>query len=175
VFLNPTQVLSQLTFPPKPRIGDFGAGAGHYSVALAKRYGPYAEIYAFDALPNAVDALKKEMSQYASPFYSLVSDLNERIPLAENALNAGVAANILHQLSDKERFVSELGRVLAPGSPLLVVDWARSGNFMGPPPEAVLSPSEALRLFTGAGFTEGPMLPAGTHHFAFVATAPQSS
>jgi len=170
VFLNPTQVLSELQLPAIPRIGDFGAGAGHYSLALAKRYGPYAEIYAFDALPGAIDSLRKEADVYASPFYGLVSDLNERIPVASNVLNAGIVANTLHQLTDKARFVSELSRVLKPESPVLVVDWARSDNNFGPPASAVITPGEAVRLFRSAGFSAGEMFSAGTHHFAFIAT-----
>jgi hypothetical protein len=41
---------------------------------------------------------------------------------------------------------------------------------MGPAPEKAVAPAEAARLFESAGFTIGDMMPAGTHHFAFIAT-----
>lgn len=151
-------------------MGDFGAGAGHYSLALAKQKGPYAEIYAFDAFAPAVDSLKHEAERIGAPVYTLHVDLNERIPLADNVLNAGIVANLLHQLKEKTRFVAELRRVLSPDSPVLVVDWARSDRNMGPPEEAVVEPAEAARLFRSAGFSTEEMFPAGTHHFAFIAT-----
>jgi ubiquinone/menaquinone biosynthesis C-methylase UbiE len=164
-------VLPALAIPAKPRIGDFGAGQGHYSFALAERLGHGGTIYAFDAFEPNLDALKRGGSAYGSRFFAVRSDLNRHIPLKTNLLNAGIVANLLHQLSDKEQFIAELARVLEPGSEVLVVDWLGSFKNMGPPQEAILAPGEVARLFESAGFSAGPMLPAGTHHFAFVATS----
>jgi ubiquinone/menaquinone biosynthesis C-methylase UbiE len=171
VFLSPLTVLPALRIPAKPRVGDFGAGQGHYAFALAERVGRGGTIYALDAFEPNLDALKRGGGAYGSRFYALRSDLNRHIPLKTNLLNAGIVANVLHQLSDKEQFVSELARVMEPEAQVLVVDWLGSFKNMGPPQEAILAPGEAVRLFEGAGFSAGPMLSAGTHHFAFVATS----
>jgi len=154
------------------RVGDFGAGAGHYSFALAEKLGTEGVIYAFDAFLPALDAIHRAGERYPAEFHALQSDLNLHIPLRDNILNIAVVANLLHQLREQARFVGELARVLKPGGSVLVVDWMSSFRNMGPPHESVLAPGETLRLFNGAGFDTGDMLPAGTHHFAFVATLP---
>ncbi len=99
--------------------------------------------------------------------------MNTHIPLKNDLLKAAVAANILHQIRDKARFAEEVKRVLEPGGETLVVDWVSSFKNMGPHTDHVVTPGEAARLFEGAGFTVGDMLPAGTHHYAFVARLPE--
>ena len=170
MFLSPIQILRHLELPAKPRIGDFGAGSGEYSLTLAERLGKGATIYAFEAFTPHLDSMREEARKHHSEFYTLHSDLNEHIPVKSNLLNSALVMNTLHQLQNKERFVSELARVLEPGSPVLVVDWVGSFNNMGPPKEAIMTPGEAARLFKSGGFSVSEMLPAGTHHFAFIAT-----
>jgi len=171
VFLSPYQILKELPLPAQNvRVGDFGAGSGQFSLALAERLGQSATIYALDAFGPGLDAMKREAERYGSDFYTLQSDLNTHIPLRSNLLNAAIVADTLYGIADKERFVHELARVLEEGGKVLVVDWAGSFKNMGPPQDAILSPGEAAQLFTSAGFSVGEMLPAGTHHFAFTAT-----
>ena len=161
-------MLKQLPLPSgSVRVGDFGTGSGQYALALAKRLGERGAIYAFDPFGPALDRVKSEAGEYHSAFYTLEADLNAHIPIRDNLLNGAVVANTLYGLSDKEKFVSELSRVIAPGGRVLVIDWAGSFKNMGPPASSIMSPGEAARLFSSYGFEVGDMLPAGTHHFAF--------
>lgn len=170
MFLSPIQVLRALPLPQKAKVADFGTGAGHYALALAERLGQSGgAVYAIDAFGPGFDSLRKEAAKHHAPFYTLESDLNKHIPLKSGLLNAAVIANTLHQISERAHFVSELARVMAPGGMALVVDWVGSFRNMGPPDHAVLSPGEAGELFRKGGFTVGETIPAGTHHFAFVA------
>ncbi|MDO8523932.1 MAG: class I SAM-dependent methyltransferase [bacterium] len=171
MFLSPVQILKELPLPERAQVGDFGAGSGQYALALAERLGSQGTIYALDAFGPNLDLMRQGAEKYGSAFYTLESDLNRHIPLKTNLLNVAIVANTLHQLTDRERFVSELARVLEPGGKALVVDWAGSFRNMGPPEGSVVTPGEAVRLFRSAGFSTGEMLPAGTHHFAFVATS----
>ncbi len=170
MFLNPKDILSHLPISAHARVGDFGAGAGHYSFALAEKLGAEGTIYAIDALGSSLDAIRRGGERYPAEFHTLQSDLNTSIPLRENLLHVAVVANVLHQLTERERFVHEVARVLRPGGTALVVDWMSSFKNMGPPHESVLAPGDALRFFRQAGFSTSDMLPAGTHHFAFLAT-----
>lgn len=163
-------MVSYLPITSRAKVGDFGAGSGHYSIAVAKRLGSEGALYALDAFTPVLDKLRRESAPYAPSVYTLQADFNEHIPLRDNLLNAAILANVLHQVKERNRFLSELARVVAPGGSVLVVDWASSFKNMGPTAEMALTPGEALRLFESAGFATGQMLPAGTHHFAFIAT-----
>jgi ubiquinone/menaquinone biosynthesis C-methylase UbiE len=170
VFLNPKSILEKVKIPHGARVADFGAGAGHYAIAIAERLEGGGTVYAIDAHQQSLDTLSRQSTERGLGIYTLVSDLNQHIPLKDNLLTFGVAANVLHQLSDRKRFVQELARVIAPDGEVLVVDWMSSFNNMGPTKDAVITPAEAADLFRSHGFTVGEVLPAGTHHFAFIAT-----
>jgi SAM-dependent methyltransferase len=170
VFLSPIQVLRELPLKSHAKVGDFGTGAGHYALALAKRLSGGGTVYAIDAFGPGFDSLRREAAKHHSTFYTLESDLNKHIPLKSGLLDAAVVANVLHQITDRKRFVSELARVMVPGGTALIIDWAGSFKNMGPVESSVLSPAEAAELFRSSGFEIGNALPAGTHHFAFLAT-----
>ncbi len=170
MFLDPKEILHHLPLTASSRVGDFGAGAGHYSFAVADRLGAEGVLYAFDAFTPALDRLRREGARYAPEFHALHADFNQHIPIRDDLLQGAVVANVLHQVHERERFVNELARVIAPGGNALVIDWVSSFQNMGPPPESILSSGEVVRLFRSAGFATGEMLPAGAHHFAFLAT-----
>lgn len=171
MFLDPQDILGRVSVPPGARIADFGTGAGEYALGALERAGdPGTVVYAFDAIPALVRKLERKAARYRGTLYALVADLNQHIPLADDLIHFSVAANILHALQDRERFARELARVTRPGGRALIVDWVASFNNMGPAADAAVTPSEAVRLMRAAGFSAGEMLPAGSHHYAFVAT-----
>lgn len=154
------------------RVGDFGAGEGMYSHALAERVGDGA-VYAFEIFPGHIDTMHRAIlmdARRTRTVYPLMADLDEHIPLRDAYLNAALVINTLHALDREGNFVHELHRVLDHGAQVLVVDWIASFKNMGPPKDTVLLPGEAVRLFGAHGFTPGTMLPAGSHHYAFIAT-----
>ncbi len=175
VFLDPREVMTHLPMTATSRVGDFGAGAGHYAFAAAERLGPEGAVYAIEAHEPLVDRLHREGRAFAPSFYAIHADLNRHVPLRDSLLDLAIVANVLHQIKERERFLFELLRVLRPGGKALIVDWASSFRNMGPPAEEVLSPGEAARLTRKVGFSVSDMLPAGSHHFAFVASAADRS
>ena len=162
-------MLSHVRVPYGGHAADFGAGAGHFTFSVAELLKGDGTVYALDAHHGVVDSLYREAARRGYPIRALAADLNAHIPLRDNLLSLGIVSNILHQLSDRERFARELARVTAEGGQALVVDWASSFKNMGPVESAVVSPAEAAALFRNAGFSIGDVVPAGTHHFAFVA------
>jgi ubiquinone/menaquinone biosynthesis C-methylase UbiE len=170
MFLSPREILKHISIPAGARVGDFGTGSGHYALGVLERAGGDTTVYAFDALAPVLQKLERSARQYPGRLYAVVADLNRHVPLADNLLHFAIVANILHALNERERFLAELARVITPGGRVLVVDWAASFKNMGPTAEAAVTPSEAVRLVRGAGFSAGEMLPAGSHHYAFVAT-----
>lgn len=153
------------------KVGDFGAGQGLYTRALLQKLGTEGAVYAFDVFEPHVEALHKERIREAREnLFSLCVDLNQHLPLRDAILHCSLLTNTLHALSDRSHFLSELHRVTRPGGRVLMVDWASSFKGLGPADDAVVTPGEAVRLFRAHGFSVGEMLPAGTHHYAFVAT-----
>ncbi len=171
---TPSEMLKFVTLRPGMKVGDFGAGAGSYSSVLLDRVGEEGRVYAFDALPAALESIRRTALKSGKRCMTICTEFETGLPLRDNLLDVAVLANTLHAVDPTRRqyFVSELHRVVIPGGQVLVVDWAGSFKNMGPPPSLILPPVDAVRMFRAAGFMTGDMLPAGTHHFAFVAVEP---
>lgn len=172
-FLNPAQLIDLLPLKASDKVGDFGSGAGAYTDALLEKLGSDGAIYAFDVYEPHIESLHKSCVQKKiNNLFSLCVDLNSDIPLKNDVLQCSVIANTLHALTNRDTFLSELNRVTQSGGQVLVTDWMHSFNNLGPTDDVVVAPGEATRLFQAHGFTVGEMLPAGTHHWAFIAIKP---
>lgn len=170
MFLSPYQIIEHLPLSPGMKVGDFGAGRGDFSFLLHEKMKGEGVVYAFEIHPKHVETLHQEANRrYCEQFYSVCTDLDETVPLKDDVLNVALVVNTLHQLKKREKFLSELHRTLSKGGSVLFVDWVSSFKNMGPSEAYVVSPGEAVRLFGANGFSVGKMLPAGTHHYAFVA------
>ncbi len=172
----PADVLKYVRLTPGMRAGDFGSGSGAYTEALLDRIGEEGAVYALDALPQSLASIRRSAERSGKRCMTICTEFENELPLRENLLDVAVLSNTLHAVDPTRRphFASELARVIVPGGQVLVVDWAGSFNSMGPPPALVVSPVEAVRISRAAGFSTSTMLPAGTHHYAFVATLSSS-
>ena len=171
---DPRDVLKFVTIMPGMKVGDFGAGSGAYSSVLLDRVGEEGQVYAFDALPQSLESIRRQALRSGKRCMTVCTEFENELPLRDNLLDVAVVANTLHGIDPTRRqdFVHELHRVVVPGGQVLVLDWAGSFANMGPASPMIVAPVDAVRIFRSAGFTTGTMLPAGTHQYAFVALEP---
>lgn len=171
MFLTPTQAVDRLPLSSSARVADFGSGSGRHALLLSNRLGESGAVYALDIDDGHVESLAREKTYRGlSNLFSLRADLNESVPLRDGMLDAALVSNTLHALRKRDAFMRELNRVLAAGAAVMFVDWVHSFKDMGPAESDVVYPSDGVRLFESHGFAVGSMLPAGSHHYAFVAT-----
>ncbi len=57
-FVDPGQVLDQLSIKAGQQVADFGAGSGYFSFEFAKRVGAEGHVEALDILPSALEAIE---------------------------------------------------------------------------------------------------------------------
>lgn len=172
MFLDPTQAVRHLPFTATSRVADFGAGTGEYALLIAERLAGEGAVYALEKNEALVESLSRACRKAgrSGALFPLRTNLNEPLPLRSALLHAALLSNTLHQLHERERFLSELNRTLRKGGTVLFIDWVHSFENMGPPEKQVVYPHEAVRLFESHDFSVGTMLPAGSHHYAFIAT-----
>lgn len=79
----------------------------------------------------------------------LIAD--NRVPLEDDAAHRVIAVNVLHEIRG-ENALAEMGRLLAPGGFVLVVDWERGRpRDTGPPGELLYTAAEAVAGLERAG------------------------
>jgi ubiquinone/menaquinone biosynthesis C-methylase UbiE len=173
-FSSPQEVVLQMGLVEGMRVGDFGAGSGHYSRAIASIVGHSGKVYAVDIQQDVLTHLKLNAHAHHQNITTVWGDIEKvgGTHLRDASLDAVVLANTLFQVSSRDTLFTELRRTLKPGGKLLVVDWAGSYGGIGPASEYVVSEHKAEELCIGAGFHKVKSFRAGAHHYGILFTAP---
>lgn len=174
-FSDPRSNVLQLGLRDAMKVGDFGAGSGHFSIAAAGIVGPSGRVYAIDVQEDILKHLKDSAERANAWNVETIWGNFEKergTKLRDQSLDAAILSNTLFQLEDKTAAVKEIKRVLKSGGKLLVADWAGAYGGMGPSPEHVVTEHEAEELFITGGFYKLKDFRAGPHHYAIVFTAP---
>jgi ubiquinone/menaquinone biosynthesis C-methylase UbiE len=171
MFSDPQHNIEQFMLGEGAKVADFGAGSGHYTLWASQAVGDDGKVYAIEIQKDVLSRLSSLTKERGAVNVEVVlADLeaNRGSMLKDASVDAGIVANILFQIEDKESFAKEVSRVIRPGGKILVVDWADSFGHLGPHPEHVVSQSEAKSLFEKQGFSVEKAIYAGEHHFGII-------
>lgn len=174
-FSNPQENVLQLGLREGMKVGDLGAGTGHYAAAAAYIVGPSGRVYAVDIQEDILKHVKDHAEGKGLRNVETVWGNFEKLggtKLRDDSLDAVILTNTLFQLEHKEGAIAEIMRILKPGGKLLVVDWAGAYGGLGPHADHVVPEHAAEDLFIGAGFHKVKAFRGGPHHYSIVFTAP---
>lgn len=158
--------LVSLVGPGTDRVADLGSGTGFYTRELAPHVGTLL----------GVD-VQREMHRHhrqrgVAPNVRLLTAEVEALPLGDDRLDAAVSTTTFHEFCTP-RGLSEVARVLRPGSRFVNVDWSAEGTGEDGPPRAERqSARTAAELVREAGF-EVERAAERPETFVLVARAPE--
>lgn len=173
MFLEPAKVVDQWDIRPGMKVADFGCGAGHYTIEIAKRVGKDGLVYAFDVQPEVLSALKGQVSvNHLSNVDLRRVDLEAEkgSQLSDAAMDFVVLSNVLFQAENKSAVAREAFRVLKPGGLIAFIDWSDSP--LGPPKEQRISKEAAKELFDKLGFVLVKEFDAQQFHYGLLFRKP---
>jgi ArsR family transcriptional regulator len=98
-------------------VGDLGCGAGHISEALAPCV---ARVIAVDESGPMLGAAKLRLDPFEN--VDLRPGTVESLPIDDDSLDAAVLFLVAHFITDPEKAMREIRRVIKPGGRLLIVD-----------------------------------------------------
>ncbi len=171
-FLHPAAAVRLAKIHEGLEVADFGAGSGFFTRAAARAVGPEAKVWAVDAHADMLSRVKSLSSAEGLHNVEVVrGDIEAQggSNLPPESMDFVILTNILFSATDKAAMVKEVRRVLKRTGRALVIDWAGSFGGLGPIEAHVVSEREARKLFEEAGFTYVEAVPAGSHHWGFVA------
>lgn len=174
-FSDPRSNVLQLGLKEGMKVGDLGAGSGHYAISAGHIVGPSGRVYAVDIQEDLLKHVKDFATERGLRNIETSWGNFEKLggtKLNDASLDAVILSNTLFQLDHREGAVAEIKRILKSGGRLLVIDWAGAYGGMGPLPHRVVSERVAEELFITAGFHKLKDFRAGPHHYSIVFTAP---
>lgn len=149
-FVAPERLLEQFDVHEGMTVADLGAGPGFFTLPLAARVGAAGLVYATDISPEMLDALE---SRGIPPQVRPILAGESRIPIPDGVVELALLAFVLHELVHPVAFLEEARRILRPAGRLVVLEWVRHEEEMGPPMSERLSPARSREFLVAGGFS----------------------
>lgn len=168
-FIRPSKVLEQLSLKENMLAAEFGCGAGQFTLELAKRLSN-GKVYGLDIQEEPLSVLKREaLSRGLYNVETIRCDLETEgaSTLPDNLLDLVLIPNVLFEIEERSKTISEAARILKPGGQLLVVDWEEKTGF-GPDQRFRVPKKEVQKRAEEKGFVLEKELSAGSFHWAML-------
>ncbi|WP_291764507.1 class I SAM-dependent methyltransferase [Caldivirga sp. UBA161] len=125
---------------------DLGCGSGRFCPILLSKAG---RVYCVDvdgyAIRMAKDYVKDERAIFLNEDASSTS-------IPSGTVDLVIMVNSFHDMEDKAKVASEIGRILKPGGLAIVIESKPGLTIPGPPPWIRMKPEEVLRYFNSELF-----------------------
>lgn len=170
-FLDPNEIIAQLNIEKGSVVADFGCGPGFFSIPFAKAVGEDGKVYAFDVLPQMLEAVasKAKNSGVSNIIASRVNVEKEKGSKLENdCVDWIIMKDILFQNQNKDIIIAEAYRILKPGGRIFVAEWNQNDHPIGPEQELRIDANELKKMFTDQKFSVEKDIEAGHFHYAFI-------
>lgn len=170
MFADPVKNLKQFGLREDMIVADLGAGTGFYAIPAAQMV-PKGKVYAIEIQKDFITKIKiKAEGLHLNNLDCFLGDV-EKIGgtlLGDEVADAVLVSNILFQVSNKDKFIAEIKRILKPEGRVLLVDWSEHSFLHGSIKKLTISKEKALALFQAQGFSCEKEIDTGTHHYGII-------
>ncbi len=170
-FVDPTKIVKTLGIKTGDKIADFGCGPGYFSIPIARVVGDDGEVYAFDVLPSALEALESQ-AKIQGIDNIVIKRVNlekyQSSELTDESVDWVILKNILFQNNKKKNIIKEAYRVLKKGGKVLIMEWDKN-LAMGPIQKKRIAPQDLIEIIDEEGLIFEKQMTAGNYHYIIIA------
>ncbi|MBW3660894.1 MAG: methyltransferase domain-containing protein [Gemmatimonadetes bacterium] len=151
-------------------IADVGAGTGYFARPLAEAVGPEGRVLAIDVQREMLARLLVKLAETEAPsnILPLPGDA-DALPIADDACDALLLANLWHELENGPKVAREARRVVRPGGRMAVLDWEPVEPPPGPPLDHRVSADAARDVLAAAGWVPSAPSRVGPYSWLLLA------
>lgn len=165
-FLNPINILNQLSLREDMVACDLGCGSGGWVIPLAKSLSR-GKIYAVDILREPLSALEEKLRQERLFNVSIIlADAEKGVKIMEESVDLVLMTNILFQTKGQIKILEEAKRILRTGGRILAVDW-RPESPVGPK-DGSISKEDLIKTAMQIGLDPEKEVEAGKYHWGVI-------
>ena len=166
--LRPDRLLRDLGLMPGDTLADIGCGPGFFAIPAAAIVGKEGRVLAADIQGDMLAALRSRVQEHELTNVRMVKTSETEIPLQEGCADMALVAFTLHEVEQRARFLHRVRRLLKPEGRIVVIEWEKHDDEMGPPTSARLAPEDVLKDAEAAGLRLAERRELNEHHYLLV-------
>ena len=131
---KPDQIMDALAVADGGRVADIGAGAGWFTIQLARRVGPNGIVYAQDVQRQMLEAIRRRVAREGLTNVQTRLGHGSVPNLPGGELDAVLVVDVYTEVEDRVTFLRNLAAALKPGGRIGVVNYKPGRGGPGPDP-----------------------------------------
>jgi arsenite methyltransferase len=132
---KPEQIMDALNVADGSTVADIGAGAGWFTVQLARRIGPRGTVYAQDVQREMLEAIRRRVAKEGLQNVQTRLGKGSNPNLPASALDAILVVDVYPEVEDRVTLLRNLGASLKPNGRIGIVNYKPGKGGPGPAPE----------------------------------------
>ncbi len=131
---RPDQIMDALGIADGASVADIGAGAGWFTIRLARRVGPNGTVYAQDVQRQMLEAIRRRVAREGLRNVQTRLGQGSSPNLPRGALDAVLVVDVYPEVEDRVAFLRNLTVSLRPGGRIGIVNYKPGAGGPGPAP-----------------------------------------
>jgi predicted methyltransferase len=132
---KPDLIMDALKIADQSTVADIGAGAGWFTIRLARRVGPRGTVYAQDVQREMLEAIRRRVAKEGLENVETRLGKGSDPNLPASALNAVLVVDVYPEVEDRVSFLRNLGASLRPNGRIGIVNYKPGKGGPGPAPD----------------------------------------
>ena len=142
---RPDQIMDALAIADGAAVADIGAGAGWFTIRLARRVGPNGIVYAQDVQRQMLEAIRRRVEREGLRNVVTRLGVDSTPNLPAESLDAVLVVDVYPEVEDRITFLRNLAAALKPAGRIGIVNYKPGRGGPGPAPnEGVRVASESV-------------------------------
>jgi len=137
---KPDEIMDVLGIADGAAVADIGAGAGWFTIRLARRVGPNGVVYAQDVQRQMLDAIRRRVAREGLLNVETRLGSGSTPNLPARALDAVLVVDVYPEVEERVAFLRNLAEALKPGGRIGIINYRPGRGGPGP------APSEGVRV-----------------------------
>jgi protein-L-isoaspartate O-methyltransferase len=148
---KPEQIMDVLHIADGSSVADIGAGAGWFTIRLARRVGPNGVVFSQDVQREMLEAIRRRVSREGLQNVQTRLGDGSNPNLQVTGLDAIVVVDAYQEVEDRVTFLKNLAEALKPNGLIGVVNWKPGRGGPGPPENVRVEKSSVVADVRAAG------------------------
>jgi predicted methyltransferase len=129
---KPEQIMDALAIADGSVVADIGAGAGWFTMRLARRVGPNGKVYAQDVQRQMLEAIRRRVNREGLANVETRLGEGSHPNLPSGALDAVLVVDVYPEVEDRVAFLRNVAAALKPNGRIGVVNYKPGRGGPGP-------------------------------------------